>query len=586
MIIRKKGTLLEEQKIEYRYKSSDDNYEFILTDKDVLSDLLRKLSGETFIVVFQFDSEKYGNILIDMVKNGKINNLEVITLPEDSYKDPEKAKKVYKKLKENGINLFLCKWEIGTPRETRTAISGKRQKWYSLHGKMLVCDDFAAIFSKNFTDDEQIESYLIIRNKSIVKEFKDKYQWLRSRFIDKITIKKWLEDYPYTIDEFMKKLIKTIEEFNLPLENLIKKINSFEAHGAFFWELLITTINTSITTGKKTKKLTEIIEKIVSIILSDGRDRYLFPQYPLPKDHKRDIISDTLEISPYTILAREILYETIKRAEKFLYIVTEPFFDEDLTYFLAAKLIENPSLDVKIFCNPVRKLMDRPEKGRELALILLALGVKFCFNERFHAKLWMSDKYLAIGSANINKMNLGHAPSKSTWKADTQFIYVTDKENIIKGVKEKVLDSFFKDYYTASEELLGIRTKVDASFFENLLKSCLKISYEKNALDALINITLMSNVVSRENALRSFKYAIELMKKYGDKKLSVQHVIAGFILELLRTRKMSGKELLENLSFLDINKKELTDVLNQLENLDLVEKDYDGTWKIKVKILP
>jgi pentatricopeptide repeat protein len=129
------------------------------SDKELIYKTLNEAEKFIKIVVFQLTSKSIVDLLIK--KSDERLDIEVITLPEDSYakvEDRDKIRMLYDSMISKGIELNLCDWEVGDPSLTDTSLSGEMaegggSKWYSLHGKFIITDKCSLISSSNLSDD-------------------------------------------------------------------------------------------------------------------------------------------------------------------------------------------------------------------------------------------------------------------------------------------------------------------------------------------------------------------------------------------------------------------------------------------------
>ena len=78
-------------------------------------------------------------------------------------------------MEKNGAKLYFCKWNVGDPERTSTAVG----RWYSFHGKFIVTDKSAIALSANFTQSPEIDGLLIYRDEpEKINEFNEKFDEL------------------------------------------------------------------------------------------------------------------------------------------------------------------------------------------------------------------------------------------------------------------------------------------------------------------------------------------------------------------------------------------------------------------------
>ncbi|MHA1341755.1 MAG: phospholipase D-like domain-containing protein [Promethearchaeota archaeon] len=146
---------------------------------DIILDEIKNAEKFIKIAVFQIHNEKFFNSIEDKLKEGL--EIEIFTLPYDSiHQNREKIQKLFEKIRKNGAKVYLCKWNVGDPERTTTAVN----KWYSFHGKFLVTDKVALAFSANLTEQKELDVSISFKNeKDKIDEFIQKFDYLRELFI-------------------------------------------------------------------------------------------------------------------------------------------------------------------------------------------------------------------------------------------------------------------------------------------------------------------------------------------------------------------------------------------------------------------
>ena len=166
----------------------NDYIEFTVTKKPIY-EVIGSANKFIKIVAFQLTSQSIINLLLKKAKENV--NIEIITLPEDSFADVKartRIREMYQTLKKNNIRLYICDWEVGEPKQTQTSQSGDISegggtKWYSLHGKFIVTEKNALIMSSNLTDEPLWEVYLVTSDEEHISLFISKFNYLKELFI-------------------------------------------------------------------------------------------------------------------------------------------------------------------------------------------------------------------------------------------------------------------------------------------------------------------------------------------------------------------------------------------------------------------
>ncbi|MDD1744662.1 MAG: hypothetical protein LUQ20_02455 [Candidatus Methanoperedens sp.] len=82
------------------------------------------------IAVFQIHDPQVFSVLNNKLSEGV--RVEIITLPYDSINEDIQVEvtNLFQNIEKNGARLYFCKWNVGDPERTTTAVG----RWYSFHG--------------------------------------------------------------------------------------------------------------------------------------------------------------------------------------------------------------------------------------------------------------------------------------------------------------------------------------------------------------------------------------------------------------------------------------------------------------------
>lgn len=150
---------------------------------EVITKVLENLEeAEEFIkiAVFQIHLDSLFDLLEDKLNQGI--SVDILTLPYDSINESVSADVIsrFENLINSGANIHLCKWNVGDPERTSTAIG----RWYSFHGKFIVTDKSAIALSANFTRTNELDAAVIIESEqTMIDQFNDKFDELIELFI-------------------------------------------------------------------------------------------------------------------------------------------------------------------------------------------------------------------------------------------------------------------------------------------------------------------------------------------------------------------------------------------------------------------
>ena len=441
---------------------------------------LEKAEKYIRIAVFQLHREEIFQILKLKLNEGV--DVEIFTLPYDSiFKDVEKIKDNFKELEKLGAILHFCKWNLGDPERTSTAVG----QWYSFHGKFIVTDKSAIAMSANFTKKNEIDAVLILEKEGKMEiEFNKKFDELLDLFIIKNA------GYDGSI---RKKIIsnadeKIIEIFNLPKNISNKYLNHWILH---------------------------------------------YPMNLCPDDVH---IKNGLFITPLDGRGRKFYEEIISKAEKFMYISTESFTDLDFSKFL--KKMSLKQLDMKILAGA--ESMDFRDRIQKMFRELLAHQIEIkTSNGELHAKMLITDKHLVLSSINLNKMNLGFKSKAGFWREDTETIFICDDEKII-----NIAQNQFKEVFNKSIEIEEKLEKGLKRDLGKMFTSTFNLSSTEQVKSTFAKIVLNKEIQMKKFVLELGKIVRSLMTLLNKKQVNFDYFLASLIYYyILKKDKVSYSEI-------------------------------------------
>jgi len=393
------------------------------------------------------------------------------------------------------------------------------QKWYSLHSKFLVSDHSALISSSNCTDENRLECYLELRDSSSIYEFENKFEYMKEMFIS-------------------------------PKKEIVP--------GSLF-SMLPASLRSDVQRKFETEK---------RLLVRD------YPSNLCPTGEPKA----GLMVSPFEGIARDILVKMIDLTEEFLFLSSERFFDEELAGHLLTRLRQKP-VKIKLLAGPPQDVRQAPAKARAMVEKMLAAGCQYGSLRNIHAKLWVSEKWLVIGSPNLTKMNLGFSPQGSQWRADTQVLYLRDDESLIQEAAA-AFDRQFASSPQGISVLAETSTKIQAARqrFRSVGLSCTR--------QAAILVARLESHFAVEAAQRAeeiSKLAVKLVHREERERVEDRHIAMAAILLLLTERRHEQKELVTKLSAA-LDPTLVIDALKGLDAQHLVKKTNDG-WVLELDTL-
>ena len=356
-----------------------------LFNKKIIDQVIYEIDrAESYIkiAVFQIHNKKIFDALNERLKN-KVK-VEIITLPYDSInKDVmEEVVKRFEVLINNGAVVYFCRWNVGDPERTTTAVG----RWYSFHGKFMVTEKSALGVSANFTGSIELDTAIIFKGEmDKIEEFNQKFDQLFRIFI--------LDDGNYLREMIKENVSENSEEiFSLP-----------------------------------------------RVIKSNEHKDFWIKHYPMSLCPPVGNIEDKLYITPFDSRARDLYKSVMSEAQEFIFLSSESFTDKDFCDFIIRSHLNGKEIKVLTGASS----MDFTDRLNEMFKKMLAnkIAVRTTL-EPLHAKLMITDKHIVISSINLNKMNLGFKRTKSFWRANTETALVINDEKIKDSAKAQYLAVF------------------------------------------------------------------------------------------------------------------------------------------------
>jgi hypothetical protein len=491
----------------------------------VVSEVLKEIDqAKVFIkiAVFQVHLIDLFTILEKKISSGI--QVEIFTLPLDSIHEPvsEEVSNRLNKLKVLGANLHFCKWNVGDPERTTTAVG----RWYSFHGKFIVTEQAAIALSANFTQNNELDACLIIKNeKELVSNFSKKFEELVNLFVNPNN------GYDGSIREKI---------LNVKLNNVE---NVFE--------------------------LPRIIETTIH------KNNWV-KQYPSALCPDEIIIEDKLYIAPFDIKGRQIYKEIINEAKKFVYISAESFTDSDFGLFLRKSKTSN-KITVKLLSGFTS--MDFSDRIQKMYRELLADDIQiFTFDDNLHAKLLITDKHLLIGSINLNKMNLGFSQTKNYWRSNTETFFVTSDKGLISDAKKK----FENQLKIASPMEVKLAKKIEKET-SNIINKMFNIRTSSEVKKLFSRFILLKEIKLKKDSNKLIVITKKLMEHFIIKIANKDVFFMAIILYYLQDRKHSYLEIKDKLDRID-SVNNLKDLLLKLSDSKFIKQESEF-FKIDIETL-
>lgn len=354
---------------------------------DVINRIISELyDAEEFIriAVFQIHNQRVFNVLNDKLNEGV--RVEIITLPYDSINEDIQTEvtNLFQNIERNGARLYFCKWNVGDPERTTTAVG----RWYSFHGKFIVTDKSAIALSANFTQTQELDAVLIFKNEiDKINEYNSKFEELIDLFITENS------GYSGTIRQ---------------------KIVNLDANSSLF-------------------ELPRVIE-------TETHKNHWIRHYPSSLCPTDIPIEDKLYLAPFDCRGGDFFKSVISNASEFAYISAESFTDPEFTSFLIKMRLKG--LDIRILSGATS--MDFQDRMNNMLRELLSQDIGIRTIEDIHAKLVITEKHLVVSSVNLNRMNLGFYITSKYWRENTESISVCSDAEILEQAKTQYLAIYDK----------------------------------------------------------------------------------------------------------------------------------------------
>jgi hypothetical protein len=473
------------------------------------------------IAMFQIHRQDVFDTLSKLLEN-KVK-VEILTLPYDSINDDVKSQVIsrFEDLANRKAIIHFDKWNVGDPRETRTAFG----HWYSFHGKFIITDRSAIALSANFTHGEELDAALIFRgDQNKIAEFNQKFEELLQLFVAKQN----------QYDGIVRKRVLEV----VP------------------------------STGERLFKLPEKVDQ-------KHKDHWIL-HYPVELCPLNVGIENKLYITPFDCRGREFITNIVENANKYVYISTESFTDDDFSDYMV-NFATKRNVEIKIMSGG--KSRDFTDRIQNMFRELLAQNIEIkTTKEAIHAKLIITDKALVVSSVNLNKMNLGHYKTKKFWRENTESIVVCQDPIIIECAKKKYLEMLEKSVKIQEMLCKKLEKKVCT-----ILKGAFQLSPNPETRALFAMFILKREIDSKKAIIKVSKMTKRLMDHYKRTRVERDDFISALVLYYLSDEKKDYAHLNEKIKVLDDNIN-LKDVLSKLVFSNFIEKE-DEYFKINIDAL-
>lgn len=470
------------------------------------------------IAVFQVHHEKIFKVLNRKLSEGV--EIEIFTLPYDSIHEDIQTKviKLFQGLQNNGAVLHFCKWNVGDPERTTTAVG----RWYLFHGKFIVTDKSAVALSANLIENQELDALIIYDNeKEKISEYNAKFEELIVRFVSDN------KGYSGTIrqDILATNLSDISSVFNLP-----------------------------------------------PTIQTQTHAKHWVQHYPSSLCPENVPITDKLYLTPFDCRGRTFIMSLISEASQFVYLSTESFTDPDFPKFLAKTSLKG--IDVRILTGATS--MDFSDRIQKMFYQLLAHNIKIKTTQYdIHAKLLITDKHLAVTSLNLNRINLGFKKTEKYWRENTESISLCTDREILTTAKNQYLVIF----NTAIDIETRLAEKIE-SLVTSTFSSLFGLRSRKEVKKLFSQIIIRQEIGVEKFILTIGNITANLMSYFNRATVEKDDFLLSLILYYLSERKHDFDQLNEKLTVLN-TRINLNALLRLLLDHNFIEKVGDF-YKVKM----
>jgi len=496
-------------------------FEFSKKVLDRVIEQLEKAQKFIRIAMFQIHHKDVFDVLKNRLKDGV--KVELFTLPFDSINQDikEGVIRLFHDLERNGAKIYFCKWNIGDPERTTTAVG----RWYSFHGKFIITDKSVIALSANFTQQKELDAIIIFQGD-----------------------------------------VEKIEEFNSKFDHLLELF--YNDRSGYNGTIRQKILNSDIPNPLSLFELPRVIETNV-------HKNYWIQDYPSTLCPENTSISDRLYVCPFDVRGRNLIMNLISEANEFAFISTESFTDPEFSDFLIKSKLRE--LDVRILTGTAS--MDFSDRMQRMLRELLSNNIQLrTIEENLHAKLIITDKRVVISSINLNKMNLGFSRTSQLWRENTETLYVCSNVETLSRAKTQYLDMFDK-----SIDISVILAQKIESQIGKMFTSLFGLRSKREVKVLFARLILHQEIQVKKLVMKIGKITTRLMNFYNRSIVNKNDFLMSLILHYLSERKHDFDQLEDRLKILGVSFN-LINLLNELQLNKFIEKEGDF-YKIRLESL-
>ncbi len=211
---------------------------------------------------------------------------------------------------------------------------------------------------------------------------------------------------------------------------------------------------------------------------------------------------------------------------------------QDIVNKIVNKKYRTPHIDVRILvADDLPRDANKQSVFRENVIQLEALGINFHIIDDWHAKIWMTESVVALGSPNLNPINLGIRRPHGEWRANTEVLFVTyDSKEVAQANAE------FESAFSQGTSATGLYQSKAEKDITNLLKAR-SIDARPSARQLLSFVATALQKARVADFNRVLYLSEKIQQRTNSKRLETIHVTSAIILWRLEKSEITLDQL-------------------------------------------
>jgi hypothetical protein len=196
-----------------------------------------------------------------------------------------------------------------------------------------------------------------------------------------------------------------------------------------------------------------------------------------------------------------------------------------------------------------------------------------------HAKLIISKGLVAVGSINLNKMNLGFSRTSSLWRENTETISVCTDKNIIQSAKAQFVSVFDSSIHVS----ITLAEKIEGQV-KTILKKYFDLNSRQDAKKIFSRYILVNEIQVKKIALKIGSISRKLVENQRSKTVSKEVLLMALTLYFLSERKHNAEQLSDKFKPLEVLDFDMGTLLAGLLENNYIEQE-DDYYKLRIESL-